>query len=265
MYISTDVTMCKEEDLSSKTLSQKKLKNIDNTEDTNTSVSTDCKSILTEAQNNSKKTFKYIPVDFVWVGEAKEVYLTGSFCQWTGTYMMQQILNTNIFKYTLVLPEGEYEYRFIVDGKMCILENKPKILSNDQKSMNNIIIVKKEEKVIKEGKKIEMGQKEKNSKKNKNKNNEIFDNSKNFLPFNLKIHSLSSLYKKLYEFKDENEDLTEKDSYKKIQREKIPFPFIDHLMSKEINENKTCMSCSMTKRAQKKLMTLVYYYPMSNK
>ena len=265
MYISKDIPICKEEDLSSKNAAQKKLKNIDNTEDINTSVSTDCKSILTVAQNKAKKIFKYIPVDFLWVGEAKEVYLTGSFCQWTGTYMMQQILNTNIFKYTLTLPEGEYEYRFIVDGKMCILENKPKILSKDEKSMNNIIIVKKEEKLSKDGKKFEVGQKEKNSKKNKNKNREVYDSSKNILSFNLNTPSLSCLYKKLYEFKDENEVLTEKDCYKKIQREKIPIPFIDHLMTTEINENKTCMSCSITKRAQKKMMTLVYYYPMSSK
>lgn len=265
MNFSTDVQMCKEEDLTSKDITKKEFKNIDNTEDINTSVSTDCKSVITMAQNKKKEAFKYIPVEFVWVGEAKEVFLTGSFCQWTGTYIMQKILNTNIFKYTLTLPEGEYEYRFIADGKICFLENKPTVLAKDQKNMmNNIIIVKKEENTIKNDKKNEIEEKIK-SKKNKKKEAEIYDSNKNLLSFNLNTPSLSCLYKKLYEFNDENEFLTEKDSYKKITREKIPNPFIDHLMTSEMKQNNTCAFCSMTKRAKKKLVTIVYYHPLSNK
>lgn len=54
--------------------------------------------------------------------DAREVYLVGSFNDWNISETPMQKDKNGIWKKTLSLEAGKYEYRFIVDGKW---ENDP--------------------------------------------------------------------------------------------------------------------------------------------
>ena len=84
---------------------------------------------------------KKLPSVFKWDGRhAKEVYLVGSFNHWKAKIPLRKSQETF---YTIVdLPEGDHEYKFLVDGQWKHDSHMPS-KSNQYGSFNNILSVKK--------------------------------------------------------------------------------------------------------------------------
>lgn len=62
---------------------------------------------------NEQKS-KYI-INFLWEEGGNEIYITGSFCNWNERLKMYKN-KKNIFELKIVLPKGQYEFKYIVDG-----------------------------------------------------------------------------------------------------------------------------------------------------
>ena len=73
------------------------------TEDTNTNTNS----------NSTKNNHNYT---FTWDEGGNNVKLIGSFSNWTKYYDMEKDEKYNIFKFSLPLENGKYQYKFIVDG-----------------------------------------------------------------------------------------------------------------------------------------------------
>ena len=108
-------------------------------------------------EEKEKNTSNLILQTFEYRKEAGSVLLTGSFCNWSYNYYLT-LTKTGIFSITIEIPEGENEFKFIVDGKEKLSEHYPIKLDNNGKKIN-YIIAKNE---------IEF---EKENKNNKKKNN----------------------------------------------------------------------------------------------
>lgn len=65
-----------------------------------------------------------ICTQFEWIGQNQTVFITGSFCQWRNNYQLFPVA-TNHFKVFLPLSPGEYQYKFIVDGKFEYSKEQP--------------------------------------------------------------------------------------------------------------------------------------------
>ena len=63
------------------------------------------------AKEIKKETFQYIDP------KAEEVLLLGDFTNWQENPVLLKRQNDGIWKATVPLPPGAYEYRFVVDGK----------------------------------------------------------------------------------------------------------------------------------------------------
>ena len=208
-----------------------------------------------------------MPIEFIWSSEkiSQEVILSCSYLNWSKTYLTKPEKNSKLVKYILPLPQGEYEYKFIVDGKGCIMENQPKNINKDKNNtINNLITVKKTEK-NNSSNDTDLSDKSVKNINNKNckKEIEIYDCSKNATDFNLCTPTMSQLYDKLFEFKDENEII--RDSYSKMHRDSVPNVFINHVMIMKKNKKNTYSTYSITSRTKKKMATIVYYQPLLKK
>ena len=60
---------------------------------------------------SKKETFQIIEPD------AEEVYLVGDFTDWQRSPILLKRQNDGIWKTTVPLQPGEYQYRFLVDGE----------------------------------------------------------------------------------------------------------------------------------------------------
>lgn len=85
-----------------------------------------------------------IPVPFIWKDKADTVYVTGSFCNWKQKFIMNK--NNNEFALILNLPEGSYQYKFIVDGRWQCSKYHPTY--NDNGMLNNIIEAKPQKSTV---------------------------------------------------------------------------------------------------------------------
>ena len=83
------------------------------------SSSFDSDDFLSNDKKESKRKVSEVtvPTLFEWKEGGNVVLLTGSFCNWNERFMMEKNYKTNNFEYTLDLPIGQYEYKFIVDNK----------------------------------------------------------------------------------------------------------------------------------------------------
>lgn len=86
---------------------------------------------------NSPKTL--LTVQFQWNGNAKEVFLTGSFAKWSTHFIMIET-QKNHFEISLNLPPGQYEYKYIVDGESKVDKSRP-LISNKKGEENNYLLV----------------------------------------------------------------------------------------------------------------------------
>lgn len=80
------------------------------------------------------------PTVFRWKGEGKEVYLSGSFNNWSNKIPL--IRSQNTFVTIVDLPEGEHQYKFYVDGQWTHDPAEP-VITSQLGTVNNIIQVKK--------------------------------------------------------------------------------------------------------------------------
>ena len=103
-------------------------------------------------EEKEKNTSNLILQTFEYRKEAGSVLLTGSFCNWSYNYYLT-ITKTGIFSITIEIPEGENEFKFIVDGKEKLSEHYPIKLDNNGKKIN-YIIAKNEIEFEKENKNI---------------------------------------------------------------------------------------------------------------
>ena len=87
---------------------------------------------------------------FQWDGDGKNVYLTGSFCDWHQFFEMEKYedpknKNNNKFFLTLFLPKGAYQYKFKIDDQWKCNSNFP-TCSDKNGNINNIIDLTKQKK-----------------------------------------------------------------------------------------------------------------------
>ncbi|KAB1255428.1 5'-AMP-activated protein kinase subunit beta-1 [Camelus dromedarius] len=88
---------------------------------------------------NGKAPAQARPTVFRWTGGGKEVYLSGSFNNWSKLPLTR---SHNNFVAILDLPEGEHQYKFFVDGQWTHDPSEP-IVTSQLGTVNNIIQVKK--------------------------------------------------------------------------------------------------------------------------
>nr|KAF6282673.1 hypothetical protein mMyoMyo1_015759 [Myotis myotis] len=88
---------------------------------------------------NDKAPAQARPTVFRWTGGGKEVYLSGSFNNWSKLPLTR---SHNNFVAILDLPEGEHQYKFYVDGQWTHDPSEP-VVTSQLGTVNNIIQVKK--------------------------------------------------------------------------------------------------------------------------
>ncbi|GBM21030.1 5'-AMP-activated protein kinase subunit beta-1 [Araneus ventricosus] len=79
------------------------------------------------------------PTVFKWEGGGKEVYVSGTFSDWKPIPMVE---SHGDFALILDVPEGEHQYKFLVDGQWVHASSQPTV-DNDLGTKNNILNVKK--------------------------------------------------------------------------------------------------------------------------
>ncbi|GLV33082.1 alicorn [Carabus blaptoides fortunei] len=87
----------------------------------------------------TKVSEKVLPTVFRWEGGGKQVYISGTFSEWK---VLPMVKSHGDFVTIIDLPEGEYHYKFYVDGEW---RHDPslKLIDNGMGSKNNIVSVKK--------------------------------------------------------------------------------------------------------------------------
>ena len=138
-------------------------------EDTNTNTNTN--------SNSAKNNQNYI---FTWDEGGNNVKLIGSFSNWVKYYEMEKDEKDQIFKFSLPLENGKYQYKFIVDG-VWKCSKKQNTEDDGEGNINNILdlnnIKPKEEiknkNFNKKNNKIENKKKIKEKKKNEKKKSDI--------------------------------------------------------------------------------------------
>ena len=73
--------------------------------------------IIDQKSSKRKESEITVPTLFEWKEGGNTVLLTGSFCNWNERFMMEKNYKTDNFEFTIDLPLGQYEYKFIVDNK----------------------------------------------------------------------------------------------------------------------------------------------------
>lgn len=76
-------------------------------------------------------------IKFEWNEGGKEVFITGSFCEWNKRFKMHKN-KYDIFEIELFLPKGKFEFKFIVDDIWLCSSNYPQIKDNRGISNNYI-------------------------------------------------------------------------------------------------------------------------------
>jgi 1,4-alpha-glucan branching enzyme len=94
----------------------------------------------TAKASNSPKKIKRRRIDFKYRdANAQEVNVVGDFNKWNaGSHPMKQA-DGGIWKKTMMLPEGTYEYKFIVDGAWTNDPMNEETCVNDFGTVNNRI------------------------------------------------------------------------------------------------------------------------------
>ena len=105
-----------------------------NNNDNNNNKSTDDTNTNTNS-NSAKNNHNYI---FTWDEGGNSVKLIGSFSNWTKYYDMEKDEKDQIFKFSLPLENGKYQYKFIVDG-VWKCSKKQNTEDDGKGNINNIL------------------------------------------------------------------------------------------------------------------------------
>jgi 1,4-alpha-glucan branching enzyme len=72
---------------------------------------------------------------------AKQVVVTGDFTSWSATGIAMKKQPTGLWKTSVDLKTGKYEYKFVVDGQWWNDPNNPNTVANSMGSLNSLKIV----------------------------------------------------------------------------------------------------------------------------
>ncbi|CAB3386452.1 Hypothetical predicted protein [Cloeon dipterum] len=89
--------------------------------------------------SNHNKGKKTLPTVFKWEGGGKQVYVSGTFSNWKTLPMVK---SQGDFVTIVDLPEGEHEYKFLVDGEWKHDSGKTITNSKEGSSKTNLVYVK---------------------------------------------------------------------------------------------------------------------------
>ena len=92
----------------------------------------------TDSSNNEEKYKKRVPTLFEWKDGGETVLITGSFCDWNQRFILNKNKYTDNFDLLLYLPEGKYEFKFIVDNNW-VCSNYYNKITDEKNNTNNII------------------------------------------------------------------------------------------------------------------------------
>ncbi len=92
----------------------------------------------TDSSNNEEKYKKRVPTLFEWKDGGEAVFITGSFCDWNQRFILNKNKYTDNFDLLLYLPEGKYEFKFIVDNNW-VCSNYYNKITDEKNNTNNII------------------------------------------------------------------------------------------------------------------------------
>jgi 1,4-alpha-glucan branching enzyme len=91
----------------------------------------------------SKKNQKVMKTEFSLLAPgAKNVFIAGSFNQWNPSSVPLKKDRQGIWKISLQLDLGQYEYRFVVDGEWQNDPNCPSLVENPFGTFNCLTVVK---------------------------------------------------------------------------------------------------------------------------
>ncbi|XP_014318996.2 5'-AMP-activated protein kinase subunit beta-2 [Myotis lucifugus] len=93
-----------------------------------------------DLEDSVKPTQQARPTVIRWSEGGKEVFISGSFNNWSAKIPM--IKSHNDFVAILDLPEGEHQYKFFVDGQWVHDPSEP-VVTSQLGTINNLIHVKK--------------------------------------------------------------------------------------------------------------------------
>ena len=92
----------------------------------------------TDSSNNEEKYKKRVPTLFEWKDGGETVLITGSFCDWNQRFILNKNKYTDNFDLLLYLPQGKYEFKFIVDNNW-VCSNYYNKITDEKNNTNNII------------------------------------------------------------------------------------------------------------------------------
>ncbi|XP_028667192.1 5'-AMP-activated protein kinase subunit beta-2-like [Erpetoichthys calabaricus] len=95
---------------------------------------------MPDSEDTVKPTQQARPTVIRWSGGGKEVYIAGSFNNWSTKIPLNK--SHNDFVAILDLPEGEHQYKFFVDGQWVHDPSEP-VVTSQLGTINNLIQVKK--------------------------------------------------------------------------------------------------------------------------
>lgn len=104
-----------------------------NSNQSNETLDTSYVSTTDECSNTKTQEFK-----FCWYEEAKEVFLVGSFTNWTTLLMMEKDADSNCYSLKLKLPKEKHSFKFIINNEWKCSESYNKQTDNNG-NINNII------------------------------------------------------------------------------------------------------------------------------
>ena len=260
----------KDESLSS----LKNLKDSDISDNINLNNSINIKKIHNQENlkiENQKEMFAAV---FQWDGNEKNVYLTGSFCNWHQFFEMRkygeegeskEICNKSYL--LLVLPRGTYQYKFKINSKWKCNSNFPTCSDKDG-NINNVITIPPNN--YEEGT-TDFSTSHKSIINRNNYCQKIeFDSLdefsyKYFYNYNL-LSNQNKLKKNIFLKSKEKDILNENYSFKKIypmQHELINHFTIEINIDKAFGENnkENSIKYGCTFRYMKKMTTFIYYKP----
>ena len=95
------------------------------------------KAVAKKAAAPAKKSVTFT----VNADKGKEVYLAGSFNEWSTT-AKKMAYKAGVYSATVQLAPGEYQYKFVIDGTWCADPENVNAVKNDQGTFNSVITVK---------------------------------------------------------------------------------------------------------------------------
>ena len=183
-------------------------------------------------KKNSEKNIKEISTEFFWDEGGNTVYITGSFCDWKEFLLMEE-KEKGVFKKTIMLLPGFYQYKFKVDNNWAYSKKQPKFEDNNG-NVNNfidttqIILEKNKNEVEVEIKETTLKEKNKrdninNKRKSSNSSLGLLNNIEysTYIPlkgeFNIKPLSLPGLYKTHYILNEKKNKIIKERKFSQIE------------------------------------------------